>query len=84
MKTMSSSFLKTRRLKFEFPCLTIMAPEQLFLTFFEDNLVKVIFRPLTRRYSLKKVFLEISQNSQENTCARVSFFKRVSSTGVFL
>ena len=23
--------------------------------------------------SLKKVFLEISQNSQENTCARVSF-----------
>ena len=26
-----------------------------------------------RRYSVKKVFLEISQNSQENTCARVSF-----------
>ena len=24
--------------------------------------------------SVKKVFLEISQNSQENTCARVSFF----------
>ena len=23
--------------------------------------------------SVKKVFLEISQNSQENTCARVSF-----------
>ena len=25
----------------------------------------------------KKVFLEISQNSQENTCARVSFFNNV-------
>ena len=27
----------------------------------------------TRGALLKKVFLEISQNSQENTCARVSF-----------
>ena len=27
----------------------------------------------TRRSSVKKVFLEISQNSQEKTCARVSF-----------
>ena len=26
-----------------------------------------------RRCSVKKLFLEISQNSQENTCARVSF-----------
>ena len=26
-----------------------------------------------RRRSLKKVFLEISQNAQENTCARVTF-----------
>ena len=25
----------------------------------------------------KEVFLEISQNSQENTCARVSFFNKV-------
>ena len=45
---------------------------------------------------LKKVFWKISQNSQENTCARVSFFnkvaglkpatllKRDSGTGVFL
>ena len=28
---------------------------------------------VVQRYSVKKVFLEISQNSQENTCARVSF-----------
>ena len=27
--------------------------------------------------SVKKVFLEIWQNSQENTCARVSFLKKV-------
>ena len=26
-----------------------------------------------RRYSVKKVFLEISQNSQESTCVKVSF-----------
>ena len=28
---------------------------------------------VAQRYSVKKVFLEISQNLQENTCARVSF-----------
>ena len=28
---------------------------------------------VARRSSVKKVFLEISQNSQENTCDRVSF-----------
>ena len=28
---------------------------------------------VVRRCSVEKVFLEISQNSQENTCARVSF-----------
>ena len=26
---------------------------------------------------MKKMFLEISQNSQENTCARASFFNKV-------
>ena len=29
---------------------------------------------VVRGCPLKKVFLEISQNSQENTCARVSFY----------
>ena len=28
------------------------------------------------RCSVEKVFLEISQNSQENICARISFFKK--------
>ena len=34
-----------------------------------------IFYPeaVVQRCSVKKVFLEVSQNSQENTCARVSF-----------
>ena len=48
------------------------------------------------RCSVKKVFLEILQNSQENTCAKVCFFlklqastlqlhqKRDFGTGVFL
>ena len=30
---------------------------------------------VAQRCSVEKVFLEISQNSQENTCARVSFLK---------
>ena len=32
-----------------------------------------ILETVVRRCSVKKVLLEISQNSQENTCARVSF-----------
>ena len=51
---------------------------------------------VVRRCSVKKVFSEMSQNSQENTCARVSFLvklqaqacnfieKRDSGTDVFL
>ena len=46
--------------------------------FIEDLLV--FFRrssseTVAQRCSVKEVFLEISQNSQENTCAWVSFFK---------
>ena len=35
----------------------------------------ILFCPeaVVQRYSVKKVFLEILQNSQKNTCARVSF-----------
>ena len=49
---------------------------------------------VVQRCSAKRVFLEISQSSQENSCARVSFLiglqgpatllKRNSGTGVFL
>ena len=44
-----------------------------FLTYLE--------RSSHRRCSLKKVFLEISQNSQENTCARVSFLMKLQASG---
>ena len=37
------------------------------------KLQQEISEAVDRRCSVKKVFLEISQNSQENTCARVSF-----------
>ena len=50
-----------------------------------------ILEVVVQRCFVKKVFLEISQNSQENTCVRVSFLirpatllKRDSDTGVFL
>ena len=38
---------------------------------------KVFNRSSRRSCSVKKVFLEILQNSQENTCARDSFFNKV-------
>ena len=37
------------------------------------KLIKESQEAVAQRYSVKKVFLEISQNSQENTCARDSF-----------
>ena len=45
------------------------------------NKHKIVYsQALVQRCSVKKMFLEISQNSQENSCARVSFFD----TGDFL
>ena len=38
-----------------------------------QNSFKLFTEEVVQRCSVKKVFLEISQNSQENTCARVSF-----------
>ena len=37
---------------------------------------------VVQRCSLKKVFLEILQNSQENTCTRVSFLIKLQALGV--
>ena len=37
---------------------------------------------VTQRCSVKKAFLEISQNSQENTCARVSFLIKLQAAQV--
>ena len=39
---------------------------------------------VTRRRSVKKVLLEISQNSQENTCARVSLINLQAWVGSFI
>ena len=37
---------------------------------------------LVQRCSVKKVFLEISQSSQKNTCARVSFLVKLQASGL--
>ena len=36
-----------------------------------------ILEAVVQLCSVKKVFLKISQNSQKNTCVRVSFFNKV-------
>ena len=44
----------------------------------------LLYRSSHRRCSLKKVFLKISRNSQENTCARVSFLIKLHTFGLRL
>ena len=39
---------------------------------------------VAQRYSVEKVFLEFSQNSQGNTCARVSFLITLQASGLQL
>ena len=39
---------------------------------------------VTQICSLRKVFLNISQNLQKNTCARVSFLKKLQAWGNFI
>ena len=39
---------------------------------------------VTRDVLWKKVFLEISQNSPENTCARVTFFIKLQASSIFI
>ena len=39
---------------------------------------------IARRCFVKRVFLEISQNSQENTCARIFFLIKLQASGLFL
>ena len=55
---------------------------------FELILLKLVLQAeaVAQRCFVKKMFLEISQNSQENTSARVSFFNKVADSGtdVFL
>ena len=44
---------------------------------FNSSICKALSEPVARRCSVKNVFLEILQNSQENNCARVSFLIRL-------
>ena len=44
----------------------------------------ILTEAATRGVLFKKVFLEISQNSQENTCARVSFLIKLQTLGNFI
>ena len=43
-----------------------------------------IIEAIIQRSSVNKVFLEISQNLQENTCARVSFLIKLQALGLQL
>ena len=59
--------------KHAFACdITMLGP--FFTTRFRYFDMEMLYaEAVVRRCSVNKVFLEISQNSQENTCARVSF-----------
>ena len=47
--------------------------------------ISAFFRnSVVRRCSVKKMFLKISQNSQENTCARASFSIKLQASGLQL
>ena len=56
----------------------------------EISVLMSLIEVVAQRCSVKKVLLEISQNSQENTCAKVSFLIKLQAlgkrlcTGVFL
>ena len=38
----------------------------------------------TRIYSVKKLLLKISKNSQENSCGRISFLVKLQTSGNFI
>ena len=46
-------------------------------------LIELFLEAVARRCSVKKVFLEMSQNSQEKTSARVSFLIKLKASQVF-
>ena len=48
---------------------------------YDDGATFDKYRSSRQRCSVKKVFLEISQNSQENACARVSFLIKLQASG---
>ena len=59
-----------------FLTITITSTEEI-LKVFERNFSQETSETATRGVLCKKVFLEILQNSQKNTCERASFFNKV-------
>ena len=47
-----------------------------------SDILQHISEAVVQRCFVKKVFLEISQNSQENTCARASFLTKTKVAGL--
>ena len=47
--------------------------ENIQFRYVDDIFRHLLTEAVAQRFSVKKVFLKISRNSQENTCARVSF-----------
>ena len=47
------------------------------------EVMNLFLEAVVQRCSVKKLLLEISQNSQENTCARVSFLIKLQAASVF-
>ena len=45
--------------------------------------LQLLLEAAAQRFSVKKVFLEISQSSQENACARVSLLIKLRVSGLF-
>ena len=51
---------------------------------FLDFFAKAYAEAVAQRCSVKKVLLEISQNSQANTCARVPFLIKLQASGLII
>ena len=61
---------KKRNVVMEFVLMTLMKAIH---KFFKTDPIPRLSEAVVQRCSVKKVFLEISQSSQENNCARASF-----------
>ena len=58
--------------------------QAIFSDIYQGNNLKAITTAATGGVLWKKVFLKISQNSQENNCARVSFLIKLQVSGLKL
>ena len=77
---------KIMNLKFSFSVPAVNATFFIIIVSFLglSSLVLLLTEAVVRRCSLKKMFLEISQKSQENTCARASFLIKLQASGLQL